>query len=167
MKKEGLKMYQRILVPLDGAKTAEAVLPHAEAIAGRFNAQSVTFVRVLERIHIPKVEGDAVISDDEWAKQEITHDAEARKYLENLVKHLNLTEPAKIRAEVLPPGDTAERILKYAADNQMEMIVIATHGRSGMIRWFLGSVAEKILRASTIPVLMIRASKAEQTESTL
>ena len=150
-------MYQRILVPLDGSELAEKVLPHVEAMARAFKAESVTFVRVLEHIHMPRVEGDAVVSSEEWSKIESAHDLAARKYLDNLKKKINWTG-IDIRAVILPPADVADMINKFAHENKMDLIVIATHGRSGVSRWLLGSEAEKILRSSSAPVLTIRVS---------
>ena len=59
-------------------------------------------------------------------------------------------------------GSVADSLVDYSTDNEIDLIIIATHGRSGVTRWVMGSVADKILRSSRIPVLMIRAPGAEQ-----
>lgn len=149
-------MYQRILVPLDGSKLAESVLPHVEAVAKAFKASSVTFLRVVEPVQ-PHTEADAVISDEESKKLASAHYLEAKEYLKNLTAQLKWNS-IHIRAEVLPTGHPADMIVRFANKNDMNLIVIATHGRSGVLRWFMGSVAEKILRSSSTPILMIRVA---------
>lgn len=149
-------MYNRILVPLDGSKLAESVFPHVEAMVKAFKPESITFLRVVEP-HIPHVEADAIISDKEERDLEAQYHAEAREYLENLIKQIGWSKVG-IKSEVLPSGQIAERIINFARNNKMDLIILASHGRSGMVHWFLGSVAEKILRSSSTPVLIIRVA---------
>lgn len=70
---------------------------------------------------------------------------------------------AGLHAEVLlERGDAAGRILAVSAERKADLIVMATHGRSGLKRWVLGSVAERVMRAAEVPVLLVRAREAEQ-----
>jgi nucleotide-binding universal stress UspA family protein len=149
-------MYNNILVPVDGSKSAELVLPHVEAVVKAHKSESVTFVRVLESIP-EHVGADGNVTDTDLRITEATHLAEAEQYLKNLIKKINWGN-VQIKSVVLPPKHVAPSIAKFAKDNDMDLIIIATHGRSGVFRWFLGSVAENILRLAPIPVLMIRVT---------
>jgi nucleotide-binding universal stress UspA family protein len=134
-------MYQKILVPVDGSKLAECVLPHVEAIANGCKAQEVMFARVIE----PYLPAD--------------YKLEAEDYVESLVNRTNY-EVSSVRSEVLV-GNTAESLVDYAQAKGVDLIIIATHGRSGIGRWVWGGIADRILRWGTIPVLMVRAKEAE------
>jgi nucleotide-binding universal stress UspA family protein len=146
-------MYRKILVPLDGSKLAECVLPHVEALAKASQAQEVVFVRVVEPYRPPP--SDYVVSDQEIARFDEEYRAVAEKYLKELVNrvHLGAIQP---RLEALR-GRVAETLAEYANRNNVDLIIIATHGRSGISRWVWGSVADRVLRSSCVPILMIRA----------
>jgi nucleotide-binding universal stress UspA family protein len=146
-------MYRKILVPLDGSELAECVLPHVEALAKVPQVQEVVFVRVFEPFRIPP--SDYVVNDEEIARIEAENKAAAEKYLKELVEGVHL-DGIQQRWEVLR-GRVAETLADYANKNNMDLIVIATHGRSGVSRWVWGSVADRVLRSSCVPVLMVRA----------
>ncbi|MBI2328949.1 MAG: universal stress protein [Chloroflexi bacterium] len=151
-------MYQKILVPLDGSELAECVLPHVESIAKGCNAGSVAFIRVAEPVHMPvSSEYDGYIfSAEDWRRMEAESRAAAERYLTGLMSRVKY-DGVNITAEVLTGGRAAEMITEYAAKNGVDLITIATHGRSGISRWVWGSVADRVLRSSTVPVLMVRA----------
>ena len=79
----------------------------------------------------------------------------AAEYLKEVVSRLK-QNGVKYRVEVLV-GNVADRLVDYAEDNDINLILIATHGRSGVSRWVRGSIADRILRAAGVPVLMLRA----------
>ena len=147
-------MYKKILVPLDGSKLAECVLPHVEALAKGGQVQEVVFARVHEPFR-GFGGADYVMSEREIARVESEQIAAAEKYLQEVVNQVRL-DGLKPRAELLR-GSVAESLAEYAAKNGVDLVIIATHGRSGVSRWVWGSVADRILRSSCVPVLMIRA----------
>ncbi|MFC2021508.1 universal stress protein [Chloroflexota bacterium] len=150
-------MYNKILVPLDSSGLAECVLPHVESIAGGCGAKSVIFVRVVEPVYLPITgdeEGYTLVADD-WKRMEAESKTAAEAYLNRLVSRVKYAG-VNIQSEVLY-GKAAESIAEYAAKNEVDLITIATHGRSGIGRWVWGSVADKVLRSSTVPILMVRA----------
>ena len=147
-------MYRKILVPLDGSKLAECVLPHVEALAKGGQAQEVVFARVHEPFRMFSG-ADYVMSEREIARVESEQIAAAEKYLKEVVNKVRL-DGLKPRGELLK-GQVAESLAEYAAKNGVDLIIIATHGRSGVSRWVWGSVADRILRSSCTPVLMVRA----------
>jgi len=81
--------------------------------------------------------------------------SEATRYLTDLISRTRY-DGAKMKAEIIK-GRPAETLAEYAEKNQIDLIVIATHGRSGVSRWVWGSVADRLLRAACVPVLMVRA----------
>jgi nucleotide-binding universal stress UspA family protein len=150
-------MYSKMLIPLDGSKTAEKVLPHARYLAGK--------------LKIP-IELLAVIDIAEMA----THiSAEKARYLDTMIEDGVRASTTYLRgiATTFPDANvtcTVEKgraedtiIEKSEADAGM-LITMATHGRSGLNRFLLGSVAEKVLRGSANPLLLIRAADEAKGE---
>ena len=148
-------MYKKILVPLDGSEIAEKALPHMEAIASGCNVVDVVLLRVIEPLPLP---GNHVISEGDRVRLESRHRSEAHSYLENLVKRLK-DGGRSVKMDIIE-GEAAETIVDYAEKNGVDLIVMATHGRSGLGRWALGSVADKVVRHAHVPVLMVRAKKS-------
>ena len=147
-------MYKKILVPLDGSKLAECVLPHVETIGKGCGVLEVVFLRVAEPFRLP--DGyNARLSQETIDRIDADDKAAAQSYLDNLVKRTRY-DGVSVKPEVIT-GTPAESIADYATKNSIELIVIATHGRSGVSRWALGSVADRILHSACIPVLMVRA----------
>jgi len=160
-------MYKKILVPLDGSKLAECALPHAEELAKGCGTEEVMLISVTEQVQgrtrAPEAQELYRRSDRlefKRAGQEITvtfgkKQRQAQRYLGKIAKELE-TKGIKVRTEVLlwPPADA---IASYAEDNGADIIVMSSHGRSGPSRWAHGSVADKVLRASRVPVLIVRA----------
>ena len=146
-------MYQKILVPLDGSELAECVLPHVEVLARGCQAKSVVFIRVVEPIR--QTGGEYMMDQDQVKKIESESKQDAGEYLKKISAKVSLGG-AVVKTEVVS-GRPAEILADYATKNQVDLIVIATHGRSGVSRWVWGSVADRILRSACIPVLMVRA----------
>jgi nucleotide-binding universal stress UspA family protein len=146
--------YNNVLVPLDGSKLAESVLPHIQAITEKGLVTNITFIRVIESARIPTIGDDAEVRKA-WNKMDLELKWEAEIYLENLVGSLNFPG-VNLKWAVLPSMIVHERIIQYALENNIDLIIMATHGRSGISRLVLGSVAYHVLRSGYIPVLMIR-----------
>jgi len=150
-------MYKKIVVPLDGSELAECVLPHVEAIAKGCNMPEVIFLHVVQT---PEKYWSYTYLDEKNRQKFMTEDAAEEKktameYIDRIVKNTS-NNGLKAQSEVLV-GNPAEIIADYATGAEADLIVIATHGRSGVSRWAYGSVADRILRSSCIPVLMVRA----------
>ncbi len=150
-------MYKRILVPLDGSKLAECALPHAEELAKGCGGGEIIVVSVTERVPgYRAVEdrsqplGQRLVPEAAGKKEEA-----AQKYLTRIAKRL-AAKGITVSTEVLL-GDPAEEIVSYAKHPGCDIIVMSSHGRSGPSRWAYGSVADKVFRASCVPVLMVRA----------
>jgi len=163
-------MYKKILVPLDGSKLAECALPHVEMLT-KCDTEEVILVSVTELVQeyrvlegvgepIPTPMGGWVppsrplgerLVPEAFGKEE----KQAQRYLDRIAEKL-AAKGINASTEVLL-GKPAEAIVGYAKQHACDLIVMASHGRSGPSRWAYGSVADKILRSSCVPVLIIRA----------
>jgi len=154
-------MYKKVMVPLDGSNLAECILPHVEAFISGCQLNTVVFVRVTEPVPMSSKGGYQVGEMDYKLIEENTKRIKEERitsadvYLKGVVNGLKHTG-VKFQTEVLV-GNAADRLIDYAEANEVDMILIATHGRSGVSRWVRGSIADRILRASRVPVLMVRA----------
>ena len=150
-------MYKKILVPLDGSKLAESVLPHVESLATCSPGAEVMLVSVTERVTGFRVVDDYSEPSGERLAPEAVGKQEraARKYLGRIAKDLE-AKGIKVLTEVLL-GKPAEEITLFATNEGCDLIVMASHGRSGPSRWAHGSVAEKVFRANCAPLLLVRA----------
>ncbi len=146
-------MYQKILVPLDGSELAECVLPHVESIARGCGVESVVFMRVVDT-YMPSA-FYAYIGESQRQQIEAGSEKAAREYLDEVVGRVKL-DGVEIQKQLIT-GRAAESIAEYATKNDVDLIAIATHGRSGVSRWAWGSVADRVLRSACVPILMVRA----------
>jgi nucleotide-binding universal stress UspA family protein len=152
------------MVPLDGSELAECVLPHVEGFIAECRVKSIVLVRVVEpaptrfddTASISATSRELLIENIQRIEEK--RRSEAFEYL-NSVEHRLRREGVKITAEVLV-GRVAESLADYTETKGIDLIVIATHGRSGISRWVRGSIADRVLRFSPVPVLMVRANSS-------
>jgi nucleotide-binding universal stress UspA family protein len=148
-------MYKRMLVPLDGSELSEVVLPYAKELAGRLNLELIL-------LHVFDHRG----SETEYMCQayikraaEMT-EAQSRD-VQTKIGTAQGNKAVEAHGEVVV-GHPAEEILSYSDKNNIDLILMATHGRSGIKRWVLGSVADKLLRVSKVPIWLVRAAIPEE-----
>ncbi len=147
-------MYEKILVPLDGSELAEQVLPHVKSLIEGGAAKEVIFLRVVEPPPRAFAGGDYVISFEEEKEMMDRRKTDAQKYLDQMMdqhKSWNVTLTSQV-AE----GRADESIVDFVTKQHADIVVMATHGRSGVSRWLMGSVADRVVRCSCVPVLLIR-----------
>jgi nucleotide-binding universal stress UspA family protein len=147
-------MYEEIMVPLDGSELAECVLPHVEGLIKGCHVSNVVFVRVVEP-PARSYYGEVPVSPEIYEETESARKSAAKDYLDQIKNRLKY-EGTELHSEVLV-GRVADSLADYTERNDIDLILIATHGRSGVTRWVRGSIADKILRSSNAPVLMVRA----------
>ncbi len=142
-------MFKKILVPLDGSELSESALTHVIDITPDFHAVEVVLIRVREPLD-PNVIGtlDAKVA----VELDEAYRDEAARYLDKVVETLK-EKGIAAKTEVLS-GNPAEEIIKYSQKNDIDLIIMSTRGRSGISRLVFGSVAEKVIRNSTVPVLI-------------
>ncbi len=142
-------MYEEILVPLDASQSAEVALPYAEELSGRLGSQ-VTLVYVSESTEDPNQRVHQFYLEK---MVDATREGADRYHQRSWMR------PIKVNSIILV-GNPAEKIVEYADEEDVGLIVIATHGRSGIKRWALGSVADKVVKGTSRPVALIRAKGA-------
>ncbi|MBX3172356.1 MAG: universal stress protein [Candidatus Eremiobacteraeota bacterium] len=143
-------MFFKIVVPLDGSIYSEAALKSASFMARAFNAE-LKLVTV-EDIPLPIYPGEV----DAEMISEIEKDHQA--YL-NARAHELREEGCCVSTVVLPPGSPADRILDEVKKERADLIVVGSHGRTGLTRMLLGSVAEKLARHAPCPVMIARVQE--------
>ena len=148
-------MYKKILVPLDGSELAECVLPHVEAVAKGSQVSKVVFIRVLEPFEPPGATEFSFAPENIGERNLQIRQADAETYFQTVKEKIQL--PGIDTEWKIETGKVPETISEFALHQEVDLIVISTHGRSGVSRWVWGSVAERVLRSSCVPVLMVRA----------
>ncbi len=147
-------MYQHIMVPMDGSELAECVIPHVEKIASSGDNVKVTLVRVVPPFHLHDYAEEKLPAEDRQ-RLEARSKETAQNYLDDVAQRLG---SKGITADtVVLAGSIVPELVDYANKHQVELIVISTHGRSGISQLLLGSVADKLVQTSCVPVLMVRA----------
>jgi nucleotide-binding universal stress UspA family protein len=146
-------MYKKILVPLDGSELAELVLPYAKEIGNRLGLELI----LLHVCDPEKPESKLMCQ----GYIEYTAEMIRKQLKEVLISAPGKSQEIKVTGK-LTEGRPAEEIINYARENNIDIILMASHGRSGIKRWVLGSVADKVLQASPIPIWLVRANILEQ-----
>lgn len=137
-------MYRTLLVPLDGSGFGERALPLAMTLSRRLGAELI----------LMRAASAAVFPGVDATDAEVRAVDEARAYLVNLKADLS-GQGVSIDIAV-PYGDPADEIRQEVDTRQVDLVVMSTHGRSGLGRWIYGSVGEKVLAASRVPILLVR-----------
>ena len=152
-------MYLHILVPLDGSELAECVLPHVKSMAGLLKGRKkISLVRVVKPLHL--YEGvESSLPPEERQRLEKDSSQIAKDYLEQITAKLNLRQ-VTVETVVLF-GQITEQMVDFVEKNGVDLIIIATHGRSGISRWFAGSIADRLIRSSHVPVLVVRPPECQ------
>lgn len=140
-------MFKKILVPLDGSQVAESILPQVENLAKIHDAEIVLI----------RVAFSHALTNEKLADRELQAVTDAKVYLTGVEGRF---QSAGIKVSSLTPcGHAAEKIVEHARISNCDLIVMSTHGRSGLGQFVLGSVAIKVLHVATVPVLLYRISK--------
>jgi nucleotide-binding universal stress UspA family protein len=145
-------MYKKILVPLDGSELAKMALDQAEKLAKTFDAEIVLFqvVPFMPIYGSPELITPLIV--DEKQKEA------AERYLSNLSEALK-KRGLRVAATVKTGQQVAIEIIDFAKEVGADLIVMCTHGRSGISRWVMGSVALKVLTRAETPILLIRSKR--------
>lgn len=151
-------MFKHILVPLDGSHFAEMALPYARTLSEQFEAK-LTLACVVET---PVIFGDEFVATANLqAAARETALTETHAYLQGKQGDMRLLG-YDVDIKLVEGRLVAEQIIELVKMVQADTIVMSTHGRSGIGRWLLGSVADKVLRYADVPVLLIRAQEDEE-----
>lgn len=160
-------MFNRILVPLDGSTLAERAIPHAEQLARIFGA-SIILLQVLEPTSYH--ENPKAVDPLSWqirkAEAELYMQGIAARTRENLGENPQSgEEEKKSRVDyAIREGKTAENIIDFAHAENIDLLVISTHGSGGLSRWNISSVTQKVINLIYLPVLIVRAYNQSEPE---
>ena len=156
-------MYEHVMVPLDGSELAECVLPHLEAMAKSGHISRVTLVSIVEPIHIHRGLEFRLPSDEKTRLEQMSME-KSRDYLNRIAKRIDCGG-ATVETEVLH-GHIAKELGKYVETNDIDLVMVSTHGQPdtdrgiwGRVRrWRWWNVIEHLLRSCGVPVLIVRPS---------
>ena len=153
-------MYETILIPLDGSKLAEVALPYIEELVSKVTPALEVKVTLFHAVSpvayqiIPET-GSApmhyTVAEMEQTKKKAT------EYLDKVSEGLR-SKGAVVESKV-GVGDAADEIIKAADEINAGFVAMSTHGRSGLVRWAFGSVADRVLRGGNRPVILVRAQR--------
>ena len=146
-------MYKRILVPLDGSELARKALDYAEKLAETFDSEIILFqvVPFMSIYGAPDLMTPFIVNDEKQREA-------AERYLTNLSEELK-KRGFKVTAEVKTGQQVAVEIVDFAKESGVDLIVMCTHGHSGITLWALGSVAYKVLTIAETPILLIHLKR--------
>ena len=148
-------MYRRIMLTLDTSELAERALPHAMEMATAFGAE----LCILSVVPVSNDEsGDVLTSEADW-KAQVAHTEE---YIAGVLEALQ-SHDIKASAEIRR-GNVTDEILIFSEKFEADLIVMSSHGRSGLGRWVYGSVTDRVLRYADCPVLLIRVVEAQDEQ---
>jgi len=160
---KGIKEIKRILAPLDGSSAAECTLNYVRTIAKGFPGLTVELMYVIDAVCL-RFTGDIEMSQGACVERLGGVREWANKYLAEKTEELRL-DGIRVR-HVVQEGIPANVIIDYAGDNDIDLIIMSTHGQSGFARFVLGSVADKVTHYSKVPVLITSPTgcKAEEKQ---
>ena len=154
-------MYKKVLVPLDGSALAECTLSHVKNLIKDGSVGEVTILNVV-MVDLPwavmMTEQEAKRIDINAIRQPLF--AASKKYLGDIQSRL-ASEGIKVKTESLEGNRPADTITEYAQKKGMDMIIIGTHGNTGLKKLMVGSVAFGVLHQSHVPVLLIRPESCQ------
>ena len=148
-------MFKKILIPLDGSARAEAALPLAQDLAECYGAQMILFhanTPLPAQYYAPAMFSMV-------AELEQTSRKESDAYIRRVADHLT-NRGLQVTTELSDDFTAAGAILDYVEHNGVDLIAMSTHGRTGLGRWLMGSVADKVVHGATVPVLLVRPDEA-------
>lgn len=148
-------MFEHILLPLDGSKLAERVLPHAVTLSKTFKSK-LTLIRVIYQEESAAQHG--MINPMDWQMRK----SEADAYLQSIQKRLRQVD-LESEIEILE-GRPAEQIVEYAHNEEVNFIILSSHGKSGPSAWNINSTVQKVLLRAFMPVMIIRAYREDLQE---
>jgi nucleotide-binding universal stress UspA family protein len=141
----GQSVYQNILVPTDGSEPSQRAAKHAIDLADRYDATIHTLYVIEAATLTPDLDTAALYDELESIGRRATDD---------VVKDAERAGLDSVREEITR-GHASSRIVEYIGDQEIDLVVMGTHGRTGLDRFLIGSVAEKVLRQSPVPVLSV------------
>ena len=148
---EADRVFGKILVPLDGSRAAEAALEQASYLASIDHGN----VHLVHAMTDSRLTEDPSIRLDVEERREMQDRTQAASYVDGIKARLQ-AQGVSCESHILDAGNPAQQILEFAASQSIDLIVLTSHGRSGLSRFLLGSIAEKVMRHASCLVLVVR-----------
>ena len=151
-------MSQKILIPLDGSALGEAALHHVEEVVSKLalgGKVEVILFQVITLLTYAVATGDEAVEIPYTAGELEQMKVQAMDYLSKTAECLE-GKGVTVRCEVAFGTSSAEEIIKVEDEVEADLVAMSTHGRHGITRWAFGSVADKVIRGSKVPVLIVR-----------
>lgn len=163
-------MFNRILIPLDGSSLAERAIPHAEQFARIFDA-SIVLLRVLEATS--HFENPDPIDPLSWQIRKVEADMYMRGIASRIREHLHIPEaidgdettPDNRVEYAIREGRTAESIIDFAHNENIDLLVISSHGSGGLSRWNMSSIIQKVIDLVYLPLLIVRSHDLQEEQN--
>ncbi len=161
-------MSERILMPLDGSKLGEAAISYVDGLIARLAPEEqieITLFHVITAVrHTIKIRGGGGVVSVPFAEEELSEmKNKAKEYLTKVSEGLK-NDQITIICKITISENPADEILKAEGEVNADLVAMSTHGRSGISRFAIGSVADKVLRGGSVPVLMVRAGEAHSNK---
>jgi nucleotide-binding universal stress UspA family protein len=156
IKRKVISMFNPILVPLDGSSLAETILPHV-SIVSQVDSSEVILLRVLDKLS--QIYSKETVDPLDWQIRK----AEASAYLDGLAAQM-IDSGMKVRTVILE-GKAAESIVEYAQLNNVSLIMLSSHGQSGITGWNVSSVVQKVILRARTSIMIVRAYKPGVSEN--
>jgi nucleotide-binding universal stress UspA family protein len=147
-------LIKRVLVPLDGSELSESILPFAAEIAERAGAE-ILLVTAVQPVGV----WDATATAINWEREEKA----AKDYIRTVEQRMT-AQGHNVRSRAFS-GDAAEVILDAAEKEEADLVTMTTHGRSGVMRWLLGSIADRVVQHARVPVMLVRTAEGQPLPS--
>lgn len=152
------------MVPLDGSDRAASALPIAEQLAIQLGGD-LELIQILPFAVLPYVATTGYLPGDAYEQVAADQQRTARKELERVAATVHEHGVPIVHIHI-ERGDTAQTLIEMAASLHASLVVMTTHGRTGLTRFALGSVADRVVRGGTVPVLLIRSNSTPASSST-
>jgi nucleotide-binding universal stress UspA family protein len=146
--------YRKILVPVDGSGWAQRAIPHAIDIARSNNSELI----LLHVFRPPAIEYADQLALAHQAEQMDEMRAQVKQYLTGLASELR-DESIPVKIQMLEGPGVAALILDYIKAQEIDLVVMSTHGRTGLAKLLMGSIANEVMHGADVPVLLVRPDK--------
>lgn len=159
-------MSENILIPLDGSKLGESAISYVSTMVAKLAPEervNITLFHVITAVrHSLHLQGGGGSVSVPYSEDELFDMRnEAQKYLENVGQGLLQIKQVNVIYKVSVNENPAEEIIKVEQEINADLVAMSTHGRSGFSRFAIGSVADKVMRGGSVPVLMVKAGKSK------
>lgn len=155
-----MPQYKKIVVPLDGSGWSEMALPHAARIAKNNDAE-VILLHIYHSHNADYLDSFAAANQNE---EIIDQEYEAIKQRLITARNDLRAQGVKVRGHIMHGRSPAHNIGKYVKEEGADLVIMSTHGRTGLARFVFGSVAQKVMQSLEVPVLLIRPDKPEEEQ---